>query len=129
MRGRPGFPVTVRAPAVPRDGWTTERPWRLARGAGPWPRRRCCPPSWSRCPYAAQVGPGGAAGRRSVGRSVARGLVRCLLSREGVGSFGAAAAARGLGLRRCEGGAVVPEPCRIGVRGRDAKAQQGLGSG
>lgn len=67
--------------------------------------------------------------RPAVGRSVARGLVRCLLSREGVGSFGAAAAARGLGLRRCERGAVVPEPCRIGVRGRDAKARQGLGSG
>lgn len=27
------------------------------------------------------------------------------------------------------GGAVVPEPCRIGVRGRDAKARQGLGLG
>ncbi|XP_075626811.1 interferon alpha/beta receptor 1 isoform X1 [Balearica regulorum gibbericeps] len=30
--------------------------WRLVWGARPW--RRCCPASWSRCPYAAQVGLG-----------------------------------------------------------------------
>lgn len=78
MRSRAGFPVTVRAPVVRRDGWTAKRRRRLlVCGARLW--RRCCPACWSRCPYAAQVGLG-RAGR--AGRGAARhrgggwGLVR-----------------------------------------------------
>lgn len=146
----PEFPVTVRARLVLRDGWAAERR-RLAGDVRP---RRCrcpCPASWSRCPYAAQVGPaeragrgaaaGGWCGARSLGRRCRAGrsllLLLLLLPSGGWRATGAAGgspappprhAGRTLPLRSC-GVCPVPRPVELGGEASSRSPLQGAAAG